>query len=65
MTSTFTWRDYSEERRLTMLAVIDLFGEKTTRDEWDAAACVTQLRTEKPPGWSRDVGSIYGARSGI
>lgn len=33
MTSTFTWLDYSEAERRKMLDVIDLFGEKTTRDE--------------------------------
>jgi hypothetical protein len=31
--STFTWLDYSEHERRKMLDVIDLFGEKTTRDE--------------------------------
>jgi len=33
MASTFTWLDYSEHERRKMLDVIDLFGEKTTRDE--------------------------------
>ena len=33
MTSAFTWLDYSEAERRKMLDVIDLFGEKTTRDE--------------------------------
>ncbi len=33
MTSSFTWLDYSEYERRKMLDVIDLFGEKTTRDE--------------------------------
>lgn len=33
MPSTFTWLDYSEAERRKMLDVIDLFGEKTTRDE--------------------------------
>lgn len=33
MPSTFTWLDYSEHERRKMLDVIDLFGEKTTRDE--------------------------------
>ena len=33
MESTFTWLDYSEVERRKMLDVIDLFGEKTTRDE--------------------------------
>ena len=33
MASTFTWLDYSEVERRRMLDVIDLFGEKTTRDE--------------------------------
>lgn len=33
MPSTFTWLDYSEHERRQMLDVIDLFGERTTRDE--------------------------------
>lgn len=33
MPSSFTWLDYSEAERRKMLDVIDLFGEKTTRDE--------------------------------
>lgn len=33
MASTFTWLDYSERERRTMLDVIELFGDKTTRDE--------------------------------
>jgi hypothetical protein len=33
MPSTFTWLDYSEHERRKMLDVIELFGEKTTRDE--------------------------------
>lgn len=33
MPSTFTWIDYSEHERRKMLDVIELFGEKTTRDE--------------------------------
>lgn len=33
MPSTFSWLDYSEAERRKMLDVIDLFGEKTTRDE--------------------------------
>jgi len=33
MASTFSWLDYSEVERRKMLDVIDLFGEKTTRDE--------------------------------
>ncbi len=33
MTSTFTWLDYSEHERRKMLDVIELFGERTTRDE--------------------------------
>jgi Family of unknown function (DUF6361) len=33
MVSTFAWLDYSEHERRKMLYVIDLFGEKTTRDE--------------------------------
>ena len=33
MASTFTWLDYSEAERRKMLDVIELFGEKTTRDE--------------------------------
>jgi len=33
MPSSFTWLDYSEHERRKMLDVIDLFGEKTTRDE--------------------------------
>ncbi|QDU96259.1 DUF6361 family protein [Lignipirellula cremea] len=33
MPSTFTWLDYSEHDRRKMLDVIELFGEKTTRDE--------------------------------
>ena len=33
MPSTFTWLDYSEQERRKMLDVIELFGEKTTRDE--------------------------------
>jgi len=33
MTSSFTWLDYSEHERRKMLDVIELFGEKTTRDE--------------------------------
>jgi len=33
MVPTFTWLDYSEVERRKMLDVIDLFGEKTTRDE--------------------------------
>ena len=33
MSSTFTWLDYSEHERRKMLDVIELFGEKTTRDE--------------------------------
>jgi hypothetical protein len=33
MPSTFTWLDYSEYERRKMLDVIELFGEKTTRDE--------------------------------
>lgn len=33
MPSTFTWLDYSEHERRKMFDVIDLFGEKTTRDE--------------------------------
>lgn len=33
MASSFTWLDYSEAERRTMLDVIELFGEKTTRDE--------------------------------
>ncbi|PQO29008.1 DUF6361 family protein [Blastopirellula marina] len=33
MASTFTWLDYSEYERRKMLDVIELFGEKTTRDE--------------------------------
>jgi hypothetical protein len=31
--STFTWLDYSELERRKMLDVIELFGERTTRDE--------------------------------
>jgi hypothetical protein len=31
--STFTWLDYSEHERRKMLDVIELFGERTTRDE--------------------------------
>jgi hypothetical protein len=33
MPSTFTWLDYSEAERRTMLDVISLFKEKETRDE--------------------------------
>lgn len=33
MASTFTWLDYSEHQRRQMLDVIELFGERTTRDE--------------------------------
>ncbi len=33
MASTLTWLDYSEHERRTMLDVIELFGDKTTRDE--------------------------------
>src|SRR5690348_2168245 len=33
MPSTFTWLDYSEHERRKMLDVIDLFSERTTRDE--------------------------------
>lgn len=33
MPSTFTWLDYSENERRKMLDVIELFGERTTRDE--------------------------------
>lgn len=33
MPSTFSWLDYSEQERRKMLDVIELFGEKTTRDE--------------------------------
>ncbi len=33
MASTFTWLDYSEHERRKMLDVIELFGERTTRDE--------------------------------
>jgi len=33
MASTFTWLDYSEHDRQKMLDVIQLFGERTTRDE--------------------------------
>lgn len=33
MTSTFTWLDYSEHDRQKMLDVIQIFGERTTRDE--------------------------------
>jgi hypothetical protein len=33
MPSTFTWLDYSEHERRKMLDVIELFGDRTTRDE--------------------------------
>jgi hypothetical protein len=33
MPSTFSWLDYSDHERRQMLDVIDLFGERTTRDE--------------------------------
>lgn len=33
MPSTFTWLDYSEHERKTMLDVVELFGEKSTVDE--------------------------------
>lgn len=33
MPSTFTWLDYSESERRKMLDVIELFGERATRDE--------------------------------
>jgi hypothetical protein len=33
MASTFSWLDYSEQERRQMLDVIELFGERTTRDE--------------------------------
>jgi hypothetical protein len=33
MPSTFAWLDYSEQERRKMLDVIELFGERTTRDE--------------------------------
>jgi hypothetical protein len=33
MPSTFSWLDYSEDERRKMLDVIELFGERTTRDE--------------------------------
>ncbi len=33
MPSTFTWLDYPEHERRKMLDVIELFGERTTRDE--------------------------------
>jgi hypothetical protein len=33
MASSFTWLDYSEHDRRKMLDVIELFGERTTRDE--------------------------------
>ena len=33
MASTFTWLDYSEHEHRKMLDVIELFGERTTRDE--------------------------------
>jgi hypothetical protein len=33
MPSTFTWLDYSEHERRKMLDTIELFGERTTRDE--------------------------------
>lgn len=33
MPSTFTWLDYSEHERRKMFDVIELFGERTTRDE--------------------------------
>jgi hypothetical protein len=33
MASSFTWLDYSEHERRKMLDVIELFGERTTRDE--------------------------------
>lgn len=38
MPSTFSWLDYSEHERRQMLDVIDLFGEKTTRDELGLAS---------------------------
>lgn len=38
MPSTFTWLDYSEHERRKMLDVIDLFGERTTRDELGLAS---------------------------
>src|ERR687888_252692 len=33
MPSSFTWLDYSEHERRKMLDTLELFGERTTRDE--------------------------------
>ncbi len=33
MNSFFSWLDYSEQDRQKMLDAIELFGERTTRDE--------------------------------
>ena len=62
MASTFTWLDYSEHERRKMLDVIELFGEKTTRDELGLIShlAIPPRRGKNSSNWSR---RIRGTRS--
>jgi hypothetical protein len=52
MTSTFTWLDYSEHERRKMLDVIQLFGERVTRDELGLASVRDAFADKLFPGTS-------------
>lgn len=52
MSSTFTWLDYSEHERRKMLDVIELFGERVTRDELGLAGVRDAFADKLFPGTS-------------
>lgn len=52
MPSSFTWLDYSEHERRKMLDVIDLLGERTTRDELGLGSVRDAFADQLFPGTS-------------
>jgi hypothetical protein len=52
MPSVFTWLDYSESERRKMLDVIELFGERVTRDELGLAGVRDAFADKLFPGTS-------------
>ena len=52
MPSIFTWLDYSEHERRKMLDVIELFGERVTRDELGLASVRDAFADKLFPGTS-------------
>lgn len=52
MASTFTWLDFSDHERRQMLDVIQLFGERTTRDELGLGSVRDSFADQLFPGTS-------------